>query len=192
MTQPFCVPEEFLKGFIRAGSEGWQGLLPKADGGSRFTILYLGYLQKQGELWARARTGVTGQPVEPVISPARGDRRFGALCAGGFRRRAEQRRDQRLPYGIGVLCDLPKDGDRRLRGVITDDAGDLDELCVGQRVDMRGDRHQRSSPRKADIRSLVNLASENLRARLAESVAFSDRVGVGHDQVDGREVEMLS
>jgi len=78
MTQPFGVPEEFFKGFIRAGSEGWQGLVPNADGGSQVAVLYLGYLRQQGELWARALTGASGQPVEPVITPARGDRRFGA------------------------------------------------------------------------------------------------------------------
>ncbi len=97
MTSPFPIPDEFVQGFVKAGQNLWQALLPAgaagspapldgareaADKASRLADLQLGYLRQQVELWMRlmAQTGVQagGLAAEPVIRPERGDRRFRA------------------------------------------------------------------------------------------------------------------
>jgi len=95
MTSPFNVPDEFVKGFIKSGLSLWQAMLPgsatqpslsgtpttpeqavaPSDPG-RLAELQLSYFQQQLTLWTRMVAGAAGQPVEPVVSPERGDRRF--------------------------------------------------------------------------------------------------------------------
>jgi polyhydroxyalkanoate synthase len=97
MTSPFNVPDEFVKGMVKSGLSLWQAMLPGSatqpspfgtpaapgkalapiDPG-RLAELQLSYFQQQLALWTRMMAGAAGQPVEPVVSPERGDRRFNA------------------------------------------------------------------------------------------------------------------
>lgn len=94
MASPFNVPDEFVQGFIKAGHSLWQAMLPgmalqppasvtppvpdTASSGQagRLAELQLAYFQQQFALWTRMMAQTTGQSVEPVVSPDRGDRRF--------------------------------------------------------------------------------------------------------------------
>ncbi len=94
MASPFNIPDEFVQGFIKAGHSLWQAMLPgiavqspasvtppvsdatSSGQAGRLTELQLAYFQQQFALWTRMMAQTADQPVEPVVSPDRGDRRF--------------------------------------------------------------------------------------------------------------------
>ena len=85
MIAPFKMPDEYLRGFVKAGQSLMQALgtspvLPNAAAVPPqlppVADLQLNYLQQQVQLWGRMMTG--GALTEPVVSPDRGDRRFSA------------------------------------------------------------------------------------------------------------------
>ena len=97
MASPFNVPDEYVQGFIKSGQSLWQAMTPGpvkeiapsgpapasveatvgADAG-QLAELQLNYFQQQLALWTRMMVNATGPPVEPVVEPKRGDRRFNA------------------------------------------------------------------------------------------------------------------
>ncbi len=98
MASPFSVPNEFVQGFIKSGQSLWQAMATDpvtqialfgsapvpaeaavAAGSGHLAELQLNYFQQQLALWTRMMVNATGQPVEPVVEPERGDRRFSAV-----------------------------------------------------------------------------------------------------------------